>query len=60
MVLDAQYQDFRSNKRNKKSNKNKIVKEEKEIVLEINMEEKKFRIRHKTHHPVLDKDLLPL
>ena len=42
MVLDAQYQDFRSNKRNKKSNKNKIVKEEKEIVLEINMEEKKI------------------
>ena len=40
MVLDAQYRDFRSNKRNKKSNKNKIVKEEKEIVLEINMEEK--------------------
>ena len=44
-------------KKYKKSNKNKIVKEEKEIVLEINMEEKeykkkKFRIRHKTHHPV--------
>ena len=27
----------------KKSNKNKIVKEEKEIVLEINMEEKKYK-----------------
>ena len=43
-------------KKYKKSNKNKIVKEEKEIVLEIwkkkNIRKKKFRIRHKTHHPV--------